>query len=453
MTSVDKREDTERAFLARCLAAKDAGRRALDGMDLDASFSLELTRRAAHYLSAHLEHPGQSLPAGADDLARLVAELVIRAGELASDPAALDDRAPAAREDRLDREIAAAQRAGEPVTALAAERQRVQHDCEHRQPAHLSRPLRGAERRVGDGSRRASRRARCAAPVDGAHDLLGVPDAEEPELGVVAARGVEVDGADLQQALEDRLVGIDVLHALDARLLRRLGEDPAADVQPLGRDHVARRDALEQADEQHEREHDAAARGSRSPVPETSAADRRRDRHEHHAERRRKPARERHDGCPSKTISSPGSRSMREKLQPAVPSATRTSVRVMDTAVLAAQLASGRSIEAIARELGRDPSTSRTGSTSTTWSRPRVEARRAWRHACERLEPLVQTGCTVQRIAEELGRGATTMRYWLEEARPVDRADSSAARYREAARRSSAAAGRTASPSACDRRR
>jgi DNA primase len=131
VTSADRREDTERAFLARCLAIKHAGRRALEGMDIDASFSLELTRRAARYLAQHLEHPGQSLPEGADELARLVAELVIRAGDLAADPEALEIERLQLDKNRLDREIAAAQRAGEPVTALAAERQRVQHAIRH----------------------------------------------------------------------------------------------------------------------------------------------------------------------------------------------------------------------------------------------------------------------------------------------------------------------------------
>ena len=131
MTSVDKREDTERAFLARCLAIKDAGRDALEQMDIDASFSLDLTRRAAHYLAEHLEHPGQSLPGSADDLARLVAELVIRAGDLAADASALEIERLQLDKNRLDREIAAAQRAGQPVTALASERQRVQDAIRH----------------------------------------------------------------------------------------------------------------------------------------------------------------------------------------------------------------------------------------------------------------------------------------------------------------------------------
>jgi hypothetical protein len=132
VTSIDRREDTERAFLARCLAIKDAGRRALAEIDVDTYFSLELTRRAATYLAEHLDHPGQSLPEGADDLARLVAELVIRAGDLAADPEALEIERLQLDKNRLDRAIAAAQRAGEPVTALAGERQRVQDAIRHR---------------------------------------------------------------------------------------------------------------------------------------------------------------------------------------------------------------------------------------------------------------------------------------------------------------------------------
>jgi DNA primase len=130
-TSVDKREETERAFLARCLAVKEAGRRELEAMDIDRSFGNDLTRRAAHYLVQHLEHPGQSLPTGADDLARLVAELVIRAGDLAADPAALRVERLQLDKLRVERSIAAARSAGEPVTALAIERQRIQEEISH----------------------------------------------------------------------------------------------------------------------------------------------------------------------------------------------------------------------------------------------------------------------------------------------------------------------------------
>jgi hypothetical protein len=132
MTSMDKVDDVERAFLARCLAVKSAGRRALAEIDLDAAFSTDLTRRAAHYLAEHLDTPGQSLPSGADDLARLVAELVIRSGPLESDPEALILERFTLEKLRLDRQIAAAGLAGEDTTPLAIERQRVQAEISRR---------------------------------------------------------------------------------------------------------------------------------------------------------------------------------------------------------------------------------------------------------------------------------------------------------------------------------
>jgi transposase-like protein len=83
---------------------------------------------------------------------------------------------------------------------------------------------------------------------------------------------------------------------------------------------------------------------------------------------------------------------------------------------LASALASGRSIEAIAREHGRDPST------IAYWvNKHGLVSVHAARHAArgglkrEQLEPLVHAGYTVQRIAEELGRGVTTVRYWLKQ--------------------------------------
>jgi hypothetical protein len=132
VTAADRDEATERAFLARCLAVKSAGRAALAEMDLDATFSSELTRRAAHYLAEHLDTPGQSLPAGADDLAKLVAGVVIDAGGMEADPEALTLERYTLDKLRLDRQISAARQSGEPVGALAAERQRVQNEIRRR---------------------------------------------------------------------------------------------------------------------------------------------------------------------------------------------------------------------------------------------------------------------------------------------------------------------------------
>jgi transposase len=86
----------------------------------------------------------------------------------------------------------------------------------------------------------------------------------------------------------------------------------------------------------------------------------------------------------------------------------------MDPILLAAQLASGRSIEAIARELGRDPST------VAYWvNKHGLASVHASRHAArggiprEQLEALVDDGLTVRTIAERVGMSYSTVRHWL----------------------------------------
>jgi len=125
-------ESTERTFLALCLAVPDGGARLLAESDLDALFSSELTRRAARHLATHLDHPMQDLPHDDDELARLIAELVVRAAEFAPDPNALAVERLQLDKQRLEREIIAARRSGGSTVALAAERQRVQDAIRHR---------------------------------------------------------------------------------------------------------------------------------------------------------------------------------------------------------------------------------------------------------------------------------------------------------------------------------
>jgi transposase-like protein len=86
----------------------------------------------------------------------------------------------------------------------------------------------------------------------------------------------------------------------------------------------------------------------------------------------------------------------------------------MDKRWLANQLSQGFSIEAIARDVGRHPST------LAYWvNRHDLASSHAPKHAArggiarETLEPLVTEGLSVQQIAERLGRGGTTVRYWL----------------------------------------
>ena len=97
------------------------------------------------------------------------------------------------------------------------------------------------------GGRRRVRRA-----VDLLDHLVGVRHAGEDEVVVVAGGGVEVDVADLEHALEHRLLVVHVLDALQARLLDLPRDDPALDVQPPRGDRVVDGDPLDQAGEHHD---------------------------------------------------------------------------------------------------------------------------------------------------------------------------------------------------------
>jgi hypothetical protein len=105
---------------------------------------------------------------------------------------------------------------------------------------------------------------------------------------------------------------------------------------------------------------------------------------------------------------------MPRTLPPADPSATRTSVRPMDRAWLHEQLTAGRSIESLAREVGRDPST------VAYWvAKYGLASMHAPKHAArggiarDELEPLVTAGLSVRAIAERLGVSYATVRHWL----------------------------------------
>jgi hypothetical protein len=86
----------------------------------------------------------------------------------------------------------------------------------------------------------------------------------------------------------------------------------------------------------------------------------------------------------------------------------------MEADWLASRLAEGRSIESIAREAGRTPSTvgywvNKHGLTST--HAPKHAARGGIARA--ELEALVQEGRSIREIAAELERSATAIRHWL----------------------------------------
>jgi transposase-like protein len=86
----------------------------------------------------------------------------------------------------------------------------------------------------------------------------------------------------------------------------------------------------------------------------------------------------------------------------------------VDADWLTSQLAAGRSIESIAREVARSPSTvaywvNKHGLAST--HAPKHAARGGL--ARETLEPLVAAGMPIRAIAEQLGVSYTTVRHWL----------------------------------------
>jgi DNA primase len=131
--ALDRREQSERAFLAYCLALPELGEAKLAAADLDDRFSAPATRRAAEYLRGRLHSPAGELPAGDEPLARLVAELVIRSGQLEATPAKLELEALQLDLHNLDRRIATARTEGhERIHDLAAERQQVLDAIRHR---------------------------------------------------------------------------------------------------------------------------------------------------------------------------------------------------------------------------------------------------------------------------------------------------------------------------------
>jgi len=137
-TALGRREDTERAFLALCIASPEEGARALAELDVEESFSSERLRGAARFLLAgDLRDPmhggSSSGPAGEGvepeldrELKALLAELVVEAGREQPDPAMLEVQRLQLELASVDRQImrARGQESGD-VSALAERRAAV----------------------------------------------------------------------------------------------------------------------------------------------------------------------------------------------------------------------------------------------------------------------------------------------------------------------------------------
>ena len=111
-------EETERAFLALCIALPEQGQTALEQVDVQTYFTSDLLRRAARHLQAHLREP---LREGDDDvsldadlpLKALLAKLVVQAGREPPNAGMLQVQRLQLELARIDREIQAARLSGD----------------------------------------------------------------------------------------------------------------------------------------------------------------------------------------------------------------------------------------------------------------------------------------------------------------------------------------------------
>jgi DNA primase len=106
-----RREDTERAFLALCLACPQEGAEALGSLDVEEHFESELMRRVARRLrEGSLREPlaepaGKGASEGDEELRRLLAELVVQAGRERAQPAMLEVQRLQLELARIERQI------------------------------------------------------------------------------------------------------------------------------------------------------------------------------------------------------------------------------------------------------------------------------------------------------------------------------------------------------------
>jgi DNA primase len=136
VSELTRREETERAFLALCIASPEDGAQALAGLDIDEHFSSGLLRRAAtHLRAADLRAPmsdaadaGERLDEDAQ-LKGLLAELVVEAGRERADTTMLEVQRLQLELARIDRQIQRARgQDGGDISALAQRKAEVKRD-------------------------------------------------------------------------------------------------------------------------------------------------------------------------------------------------------------------------------------------------------------------------------------------------------------------------------------
>jgi DNA primase len=124
---IDPSVRTERSFLALCIALPEAGRRALQMIDPDQHLTSERLRRAARHLAGQTEMPLTGLAPEDEELARVMADLVARAGRAGEvSEEQLEQQRLLLERARLERAIRRAREEGGTKTQeLAREREQV----------------------------------------------------------------------------------------------------------------------------------------------------------------------------------------------------------------------------------------------------------------------------------------------------------------------------------------
>jgi DNA primase len=133
---LSRREDTERAFLALCLASPEEGEHALASLDVDEHFASELLRRAARHLREGSLREPMETPSGEEgaldgdpELKGLLAELIVQAGREEARPATLEVQRLQLEMARMDRKIHQARgQEGGDMSELAQRRAEVKRE-------------------------------------------------------------------------------------------------------------------------------------------------------------------------------------------------------------------------------------------------------------------------------------------------------------------------------------
>jgi DNA primase len=148
-TGLSRREETERTFLALCIASPEEGEQALESLNVDEHFTSELLQRAARHLGAgHLRDP-MADPTGLEDgldgdpqMKALLAELVVEAGREPVQSAMLDVQRLQLELARVDRRIQQARGAQSgDVSELATRRGEVKLEFDRAQERALEQTV------------------------------------------------------------------------------------------------------------------------------------------------------------------------------------------------------------------------------------------------------------------------------------------------------------------------